>query len=230
MGTFCRGGGFWTGPTPYIAEVAQLVEQPFCKRQVVGSSPTRGTTYPRNDSAAMRRPPKHQTKGSAMRRLIAFLAIACMAIVSQPAFAQSQINLTGYVSPTGRATAVRPLTPLPTTNLPYALRASTWVYAGATGGIVNTSTVAIQAAAGAGIRSCLVSLQLFNSAAVASEITVSDGSTVVWRGYVSASMVTPELIDFPIPLCTSANAALNIAALTTATATRVSAQGYTTTN
>lgn len=100
-------------------------------------------------------------------------------------------------------------------------------FAGATGGIVNTSDVAIAAAAGAGVRNFLTSIQFKNTAAVASEIVIKDGSTIIWRGHVSASMTISDGWNFNPPLKGSANTALNVAMLTTATATIVSAQGYT---
>jgi hypothetical protein len=102
-----------------------------------------------------------------------------------------------------------------------------WQYAGATGGVTNTSDVAIAAAAGANIRNYLSSLQIKNTAAVASEIVIKDGSTIIWRGHVGASMTFMETITFAVPLRSSANTALNIALITTSTATIVSAQGYT---
>jgi hypothetical protein len=102
-----------------------------------------------------------------------------------------------------------------------------WQYAGATGGIINTTDVPIAAAAGANIRNYLASLQIKNTAAVASEIVVKDGSTIIWRGHVGASMTFMETITFAVPLRGSANTALNVALITTATATVVSAQGYT---
>lgn len=106
--------------------------------------------------------------------------------------------------------------------------ASGWNYAGATGGMTATADVALAAAAGAGVCNYLSALQFFNSAAVASEIVVKDGaSTVIWRGMVPASMTVPICIVFPTPLRGSANTALNVAMLTTSTATRVSAQGFT---
>lgn len=100
-------------------------------------------------------------------------------------------------------------------------------FAGVTGGIVNTSDVAIAAAGAAGVRNYLTGIQFKNTAAVASEIVIKDGSTVIWRGHVSASMTFMDGWTFNPPLKGSAATALNVALLTTATATIVSAQGYT---
>lgn len=100
-------------------------------------------------------------------------------------------------------------------------------FAGATGGIINTADVPIAAAGGAGVRNFLCSIWFKNMAAVASEIVIKDGATIIWRGHVSASMTFGEYLQFSPPLKGTANTALNVALLTTATATIVSAQGYT---
>ena len=117
----------------------------------------------------------------------------------------------------------------PVTGVPYraGVPDTPWQYAGVTGGITNTADVAIAAAAGANTRNYLCSLQVKNTAAVASEIVVKDGSTVIWRGHVNASMTFEEIITFSVCLRGSANTAMNVALITTGTATIVSAQGYT---
>lgn len=102
-----------------------------------------------------------------------------------------------------------------------------WQYAGVTGGITDTADVAAKAAAGASVRNYVSAIQYLNTAAVASEIVIKDGSTVIWRGYAPASMLTPATVVFPVPLKSTANTAINVAMVTTATATRVSVQGFT---
>lgn len=62
---------------------------------------------------------------------------------------------------------------------------------------------------------------------MASEIVVKDGSTVIWRGDAPALMTSPAGVLFAVPLEGTANTALNVAMITTATTTRVSAQGFT---
>lgn len=104
--------------------------------------------------------------------------------------------------------------------------ATPWVYAGVTGGIVATTPNALKAAAGAGLRNYLTGIQFKNTSAVASEIEVRDGATVIWRGHASASMTVSDGWTFVPPLRSTANTALNVAMVTTATATIVSAQGY----
>ena len=117
----------------------------------------------------------------------------------------------------------------PTTGLAYRAGApdTPWQYAGVTGGITNTADVAIAPAAGGILRNYLCSLQVKNTAAVASEIVVKDGSTVIWRGHVNASMTFEEIITYSVCIRGSANTAMNVALITTGTATIVSAQGYT---
>ena len=109
---------------------------------------------------------------------------------------------------------------------PYQIPELEWSYAAASGGITNTTDVALAAAAGAGLRRYVTSIGLSNASAVATEVVLKDGSTVIWRGYVAANAPLVH-IDFSNPLKTSANAALNVACITTASAIYINAQGYT---
>ena len=95
----------------------------------------------------------------------------------------------------------------------------------ASGGIVNTTDNVLVAAAGAGIKNYLTCLSIANASATATEVVVKDGSTVIWRGYVAANLTLKD-IPFPTPLQSTANTALNVACITTATQTYISAQGY----
>ena len=111
---------------------------------------------------------------------------------------------------------------------PYAFGSKDWRYAAAAGGIVNTAAVAIKAAAGAGVRNALTAIQISNAhASVATEVTVSDGATVIWCNHLAAG--TRMSVDFPTPLLGTANTALNVACATTGAAVYINAQGYTTT-
>lgn len=105
-----------------------------------------------------------------------------------------------------------------------------WVYAAAAGGIVNTTDVAIAAAAGAGLRNYLTSIQILNqSATVNTEVVIKDGATVIWRGWLGLTGAGDHheaYITFPTPLRTTANTALNVACITTGAAVYVNAQGY----
>ena len=110
---------------------------------------------------------------------------------------------------------------------PWQIPELEWSYASAAGGIINTTDVVLTAAAGSGLRRYITSVQLKNTSAVATEVVLKDGSTIIWRGHVSASMTSSEQIIFSNPLRTTANAALNVACITTAAAVYVNAQGYT---
>jgi len=101
-----------------------------------------------------------------------------------------------------------------------------WVYAAASGGIVNTADNVLIAAAGANIKNYLTGLSVANANATASEIVIKDGaSTVIWRMYLAANAPI-QSIRFSTPLQSSANSALNVACITTGTQTYISAQGY----
>lgn len=104
--------------------------------------------------------------------------------------------------------------------------ASPWYYAGATGGITNTTAVDLTPAAVAGQRYFLSNLQYANSA-TASEIVIQDstGPTVIWRGYAPTGG-QEFWIEFDPPLQSVANSKLQVVMVTTASATRVSAQGF----
>jgi len=103
---------------------------------------------------------------------------------------------------------------------------SDWSYAAASGGITDTSDVAVKAAV-AGQRNFLTSLQLKNThATVTTEVVVKDGSTVIFRTRTPAVMLTGDVINFQPPLVGTANTALNVAAITTGAAVYVNAQGY----
>lgn len=109
---------------------------------------------------------------------------------------------------------------------PYALPGSTWQYAGPTGGITDTADDAIQAAGGAGVRHYLTALTVVNShATVGTEVVIKDGSTVIHRGYAAAAGGGYTL-TFPTPLRGTAATALNVACITTGSATVVSASGF----
>lgn len=108
----------------------------------------------------------------------------------------------------------------------YTIPELEWSYASAAGGVINTTDVALAAAAGAGLRRYVCSIGLSNNSATATEVVLKDGATVIWRGHLPAN--APNLhIDFATPLKTTANAALNFACITTAAAVYINAQGYT---
>jgi hypothetical protein len=74
-------------------------------------------------------------------------------------------------------------------TLPYALPAATWRYAGAAGGLVNTTGIAAKAAGAAGVRNYVTGIQCMNShQTTGTEIEVRDGAagTVIYRGWAQA--------------------------------------------
>jgi hypothetical protein len=103
-----------------------------------------------------------------------------------------------------------------------------WQYAGPSGGITDTADDVIVAAAGAGVRNYLSSLQIYNASTTATEVVIKDGSTVIWRMEFDADGGAAGIsINFANPLRSSTNTALNVACITTGTKVYVNAQGYT---
>lgn len=109
---------------------------------------------------------------------------------------------------------------------PHAIPENTWQYAAASGGIVNTTDVAAKAAAAAGIRNYVTGIQLRNTNAVATEFVVKDGSTVIWRTQLPASMAGSIDCTFSPPLRGTAATAVNVACITTGAAVYANLQGY----
>lgn len=115
-------------------------------------------------------------------------------------------------------------------TVPYALPANTWNYAAPAGGLVSTTAVTVKAAAGAGIRNYVTSLQVINShATISTEIMLLDGAagTVLWRGWAQAAGGGISC-KFDPPLRGTANTLLEIDEVTgTATAgVLVNIQGF----
>lgn len=108
---------------------------------------------------------------------------------------------------------------------PFSIPEADWTSAAASGGIVNTTDVTLAAAAGAGIRNYLTSIDIANThASVDTEVVVKDGSTVLWRRKFKAG--DKASFHFNTPLKGSANTALNVACITTGSEVYVNAQGY----
>lgn len=112
---------------------------------------------------------------------------------------------------------------------PYESEANTWSYAAAAGGLVNTTGVTAKAAAGAGLRNYITSIQVINShQTTGTEVVVRDGAagTVIHRGWAAAN--SGYAATFPVALRGTANTLVEIAEVTT-TATAgvlVNLQGY----
>lgn len=96
----------------------------------------------------------------------------------------------------------------------------TWAYAAAAGGLVNTTGVVAKAAAGAGVRNYVKSIDVENShQTISTEVVIRDGAagTVLWRGWAQAAGGRVVRIFDP-PLRGSANTLVEIAEIS-ATAT-----------
>lgn len=114
-----------------------------------------------------------------------------------------------------------------------AIIKSEWHYAAASGGIVNTTTaVTLAAAAGAGLRNYLASLDLSSTGlTTATEIAVRDGAagTVLWRGYIGTAAMDHRTIRFDPPLKGSVNTLMEFVTLTAGGAAKpvyVNAHGF----
>lgn len=116
---------------------------------------------------------------------------------------------------------------------PYSLPEADWQYAAASGGITDTSDVTIAAAPASGLRNYLTGIQLINTdATVGTEVVIKDGSTVIFRTFVPASLAAvtqpiPAGMTFPTPIRQPTTAtALTAACITTSSQTYINAQGY----
>lgn len=112
--------------------------------------------------------------------------------------------------------------------LPYALPGSSWNYAAASGGIVNTTGVSAKAAAGAGIRNYVTHVDVVNGhATVSTDVQIRDGAsgTVLWRGFAQAAGGGVSA-EFNPPLRGTANTLIEIACGTTGTATYFNLVGF----
>lgn len=120
------------------------------------------------------------------------------------------------------------------TVVQHALSATYWNFAPAVGGIVNTTTaVTIKAAAGAGVRNYIESMQCNSDAlGAATELALRDGAagTVIYRQKIATSgWLTPVDINFDPPLRGTANTLTEIVTLTASVTGGVycNVQGYT---
>ena len=140
------------------------------------------------------------------------------------------IGLEGRTSSKTSVTSGQAVRPISTVDGRQIVRLNSipeneWQYAAASGGITNTTDAVLVAAAGASIKNYLTGLSLANANATATEVVVKDGSTVIWRMYLAANAPI-QSIKFVTPLQSTANAALNVACITTGSQTYINAQGY----
>lgn len=115
-----------------------------------------------------------------------------------------------------------------------ALSSTFWNYAAAAGGITNTTTaVTVKAAAGAGVRNYVASMQCHADAlGAATELAIRDGAagTVIWRGKINtAGWIDGTEVTFNPALRGTANTLVEIVTLTASVTGSVycNLQGYT---
>ncbi len=109
---------------------------------------------------------------------------------------------------------------------PFSIPEADWQFAAAAGGIINTNDVVLKAAAAAGIRNYVTSIDIRNAhASIATEVVLKDGATVIWRQLLPAAMPAPVEITFPTPLRGTAATAMNLACLNTGAQVYGHAQG-----
>lgn len=115
---------------------------------------------------------------------------------------------------------------------PYATAELDWVYAGVTGGIVNTTTaVTVKTAAGANIRNYVTGIHVAHDALGAvTELAIRDGAagTVLWRGKLQTTANEGFTVQFLTPLRGTANTLLEIVTLSASVTggVFVNLQGY----
>lgn len=106
-----------------------------------------------------------------------------------------------------------------------------WKYAAAASGIAATTTaVTIKAAAAAGLKNYITSLQISHATlGNATELAIRDGAggTVIWRMTLGTVAVENMVINFPTPIAGTAATLLEVVTLTSATGgVYVNAQGF----
>lgn len=107
---------------------------------------------------------------------------------------------------------------------PYSVPETDWQYATPIASpITGVAAVAMKAAV-ATYRNYVTGFYAYNNSATASIITIQDGTTVIWTGYLPANGSVN--VTFRTPLRGTVNTAMNVVLNTTATSTFVSAQGF----
>lgn len=141
-----------------------------------------------------------------------FLVLAaafCISLATAPASALAQTATGSYVeTPTGNTKAAVGVSPV---------LGTVWSYSPPTGGYLNSTTaVAIKGAAGAGISNYITGGECWSEPLTnATEITILDGGTVVWRMKVPTAGWTVAVdINFVPYIKGTANTALLFQGLT----------------
>jgi len=109
---------------------------------------------------------------------------------------------------------------------PWQIPELEWSFSSPGGGILLTEDVVLAAAAGAGLRRYLTSMQLSNTSSDETEVIVKSGSTMIWRAHLTPNLPIVSIV-FQNPLRTAANVALNFQSLVEFSGVYINAQGYT---
>lgn len=171
-----------------------------------------------------------------MKKVLLFVISLCFslsALAQQGAIIKGETSPGVYTNIKADANGILSTSLDPTivlTSKPFAVSSSDWSYAAATGGIITTADVVAKTAAGASVRNYVTALSCQNaSATVPTEMVLKDGATVLWRAYLGTGSLLNSAVGvvFPSPLKGTANTAVNLAAITTASQVYCNAQGYT---
>lgn len=114
---------------------------------------------------------------------------------------------------------------------PHSVPDVRWQATSGTTALATTTSTALNAAGAAGIRNYCTSLQIYNSSAtISTTVTILDGATVIWTGFLPAMTASIPMItlqvSFDAPLKGTAATAINIQLGTTAAAVYYNAQGF----
>jgi len=92
----------------------------------------------------------------------------------------------------------------------------------------GTGDTALEAAAGAGIRTYVTSISVINTSTTLTYVSIKDGTTVIYEVAAPASTASigGAVPSFPVPLRGSANTALNFASAAAVTTMRVCYNGF----
>lgn len=109
--------------------------------------------------------------------------------------------------------------------IPYALPGASWSYA-SPAAVTDTADDVANAAGAAGVRHYITGVQVFNGHdTVGTEVVIKDGSSVLWRGWAEQTGGGCSA-KFDPPLRGTAATAVNVANITTGSATYFNLQGY----
>jgi len=109
---------------------------------------------------------------------------------------------------------------------PYQVPSLHWIYTAAAGGITNTTDVVVKTAAGITILNYITAFTLQNPSIIATEFVIKNGATIIKRYHCPANMPLTHVF-LGTPIKTSANAAFNVACITTGAAVYFNCEGYT---